>query len=49
MDRIKLNLAGLNLDGKLQLTQNIVTGLASNLNFPNPNPSTTQCACCRDR
>jgi len=42
MSKIKLNLAKLNLDEKLQLTQNVITGLGDNLNFPNPNPPTAQ-------
>ena len=42
MSKIKLNLARLNLDEKLQLTQNVITGLDSNVNFPTPNPSATQ-------
>lgn len=42
MNKIKLNLARLSLDEKLQLTQNVITGLGSNVSFPNPNPSTTQ-------
>ena len=42
MERIKLNLARMNLDEKLQLTQNVITGLGGNVTYPSPNPSIAQ-------
>ena len=47
MERIKLNLAKMTLDEKLQLTQNVITGLANNATYPSPNPSLVQLTAAR--
>ena len=47
MERIKLNLAKMSLDEKLQLTQNVITGLDSNATYPSPNPSIVQLTAAR--
>jgi hypothetical protein len=47
MERIKLNLAKINLDEKLQLTQNVITGLDGNATYQNPNPSIAQLTAAR--